>query len=205
MSPMIEIESGKSGWSNRARAIRNRSPSSHSNWVRPPRLSPEPPGASPGRPSADERAQRRDGRRRCIAHRLLLPALFGCLLLRRPRLAFSSVVPDRNPRVRVRSSRAPLGLQSHRPEASARGQPRFRDAVRPMAAHARLDAPKLRGAGATAKGAFIGARAPHAGLSPTGDGHRSRKCRSRALSDMGGFARDLLIGASELFPPSSSQ
>lgn len=47
----------------------------------------------------------------------------------------------------------------------------LRDAVRPMATQARHDAPKLRGAlarsvraGATAKGAFIGARAPHAGV-----------------------------------------
>jgi phage gpG-like protein len=47
----------------------------------------------------------------------------------------------------------------------------LRDAVRPMATDARREAPKLRGAlarsvraGATAKGAFIGARAPHAGI-----------------------------------------
>lgn len=47
----------------------------------------------------------------------------------------------------------------------------LRDAVQPMAADARREAPKLRGAlarsvraGAYAKGAFIGARAPHAGV-----------------------------------------
>ena len=47
----------------------------------------------------------------------------------------------------------------------------LRDAVQPMAAEARRDAPKLRGvlarsirAGATGKGAFLRARAPHAGI-----------------------------------------
>jgi HK97 gp10 family phage protein len=47
----------------------------------------------------------------------------------------------------------------------------LRDAVTPMASEARREAPKRRGvlarsvrAGATAKGAFIGARAPHAGI-----------------------------------------
>ena len=47
----------------------------------------------------------------------------------------------------------------------------LRDAVTPMASEARREAPKRRGVlarsvrtGATAKGAFIGARAPHAGI-----------------------------------------
>lgn len=47
----------------------------------------------------------------------------------------------------------------------------LREAVLPIASHARADAPHLSGAlarsvraGATARGAFIGARAPHAGV-----------------------------------------
>lgn len=76
----------------------------------------------------------------------------------------------------------------------------LRDAVQPMAGEAKREAPKLRGAlarsvraGATAKGAFIGARAPHAGVHEFGGTIRFITRRAQIRIDAQPYLRPAVV------------